>query len=562
MCGIAGIISRNKSVDKNIVESALNKMLHRGMDDINIYYNGYNVAFGYIRLAIRGLDNTYSQPIVHNNYIAFGNGEVYNKNGKPINANQCDLLSIISDIPKKLTKIYDNYDADFALSIYDKNKNTFFLARDYFGVKPLFYSWIDNDTLAFASEIKGLLMLIERPEYDEKTIMDYLLFGYSLNEKTFYKNVFKLEPRTIFKWNLNNNKRAFFRADFNIKYRNSQLPIFDYFSIAVKNRLTSDRKISSHLSGGLDSSLIAYVTTNCLDYYTAFYAKDDFDNQNAGFIAEKLKLNQIKIKLNPNLKLKDIISILDCPVMSTGAFVPYQIAMNAYKNNVKVLLAGQGADELFLGYSRFLNIININDTNDLFQQLINSDLNLLCKLFKINIADVFNIYIKNIPETNCLLFAQKFYINNFLTSLLHIEDHTHMNFNIENRVPFLSLPMIKFIKQYGVCKDGNKMDIKYTHKILNSCAITNNNLNKKNNMNLKMNEYLKNIDYCIFFENKVFDNFDYEFFEKCIHKLDSLTKNELFVIWFVVNLNEWYNCFKFSKKIDLKGWIFNGLFVS
>ena len=110
MCGIAGIISRNKSVDKNIVESALNKMLHRGMDDINIYYNGYNVAFGYIRLAIRGLDNTYSQPIVHNNYIAFGNGEVYNKNGKPINANQCDLLSIISDIPKKLTKIYDNYD--------------------------------------------------------------------------------------------------------------------------------------------------------------------------------------------------------------------------------------------------------------------------------------------------------------------------------------------------------------------------------------------------------------------------------------------------------------------
>lgn len=81
-------------------------------------------------------------------------------------------------------------------------------------------------------------------------------------------------------------------------------------------------------------------------------------------------------------------------------------------------------------------------------------------------------------------------------------------------------------------------------------------------MNLKMNEYLKNIDYCIFFENKVFDNFDYEFFEKCIHKLDSLTKNELFVIWFVVNLNEWYNCFKFSKKIDLKGWIFNGLFVS
>lgn len=217
---------------------------------------------------------------------------------------------------------------------------------------------------------------------------------------------------------------------------------------------------------------------------------------------------------------------------------------------------------LFLGYSRFLNIININNTNDLFQQLINSDLNLLCKLFKINIADVFNIYIKNIPETNCLLFAQKFYINNFLTSLLHIEDHTHMNFNIENRVPFLSLPMIKFIKQYGVCKDGNKMDIKYTHKILNSCAITNNNLNKKNNMNLKMNEYLKNIDYCIFFENKVFDNFDYEFFEKCIHKLDSLTKNELFVIWFVVNLNEWYNCFKFSKKIDLKGWIFNGLFVS
>lgn len=562
MCGIAGIISRNKFVDKKIVSFALNKMLHRGMDDINIYYNGYNVAFGYIRLAIRGLDKSFSQPIIHNDYVAFGNGEVYSKNGKSINNDDCDLLPLIMDVPKMLTKIYNVYDADFALSIYDKDKNTFYLARDYFGIKPLFCSWIDDDTLAFASEIKGLLMMIGKPEYDEKTIMDYLLFGYSLREKTFYKNIFKLEPRTIFKWNLNNNHKRYFQANLNIKYRDNQQSILDCLSVAVKNRLISDKKISSHLSGGSDSSLIAHIAKNRLNYYTAFYDNNDFDYQNASFIAKKLNLNQIKIKLNPRFNLKNIISVLDCPVMSTGAFVPYQIAKKANKNGVKVLLAGQGADELFLGYTRFSNILNTKDSIDLFCQLINSDLNLLCKLFNIKISNIYNIYLKNIPKTNHLLFAQKFYINNFLTSLLHIEDHTHMNFNIENRVPFLSLPIIKYIKKSGVDKECNKMDIKYSHKLLNSCTLENNALNQKNNMNLKMNDYLKNVDYTTFFKNRVFDNFDYDFFRNCICNLDNLAKNELFVIWFIVNLNEWYNYFKFSKKINLEGWILNGLFVS
>ena len=106
------------------------------------------------------------------------------------------------------------------------------------------------------------------------------------------------------------------------------------------------------------------------------------------------------------------------------------------------------------------------------------------------------------------------------------------------------------------------MDIKYSHKLLNSFTLENNALNQKNNMNLKMNDYLKNVDYTTFFKNRIFDNFDYDFFRNCICNLDNLTKNELFVIWFIVNLNEWYNYFKYYKKINLKGWILNGLFVS
>ncbi len=549
MCGIVGIVSNNKkNIKPERVKKALQKISHRGPDDMNMYSDDH-ISFGYVRLAIRGLDKNHNQPIKFDNFISFANGEVYSKDNNKIDSNINDLKPLIKDIINDEIDVYDRYDADFAISIYNKEDKSIILARDYFGVKPLFYTWIDEETLLFSSEIKGLFVLLNNNyEYDNDSILDYLLFGYPLYKKTIYKNIFRLEPRTIFKWNLVTNEKKIIKKELNIKYRNKTISPVNYLERAIKNRLISDRNVGAHLSGGYDSSLIAYCSKNSINYYSGYYNKTDNDYIFSNLISKDINIKPKMIHLKDNINLKKFINILDAPVMSTGVFVPYQIALNANRDNVRVLLAGQGSDELFLGYSRFNEIRKVHSKEELFIELINSDLNMINKLFmNLDIQKKYkNLFLSN----NYLEEAQRFYIDNFLTELLHIEDHVHMNFSIENRTPYLGLDIVNFIKKYGINIKCNKGDIKKIHTD-KSTALT--KRKSKENMNKSIKDVINKEELNNIIESKIFNNFNYELLKKYIDNLDNLTKKEQYTIWFIYNINVWYKEKKFSKKITLGG---------
>jgi len=549
MCGITGVISKNKAKKYlKYIEKSLSAIKHRGYDHSS-YYCDDNICFGYNRLAIRGLNSTYNQPILVENSISFANGEVYYVNNKKVSDNKNDLDSLVKNIILNKEEIYNYIDADFALCIYDKQKEKIIIARDYFGIKPLFYIWLDDDTLAFSSEIIGLKELIDNTlNFNINSISDYLIFGYPTNNKTFYEKIYAFPPRTMLEWDLKSNKKEYYSKKDNIKYTNKHSNIYKNLQKAVVARLVSDRNIGAHLSGGYDSSSIAYIAKDKLSYITAYNSLNDNDLLISKLITDDIRATHMTIKISEYFEYEKLIKILSSPIMSPGAFVPYEISKHSSEYGKKVLLAGQGPDELFLGYDRFINIKNCNDSKEFISIICNSDLDMLKKLF--NGFDFREKYLSLFDKKNFLAEGQEFYLNNFLTELLHIEDATHMNFNIENRVPYLSLPIRKFIQKNGIyILDDIKKDAIYNMNLqLNSKALIRKN---KENMNRDLFYELKKFNYDEIFSMKIFDNFDYKLFGNYISNLDLLNKKELFAIWTIYNLNMWYKINGFQKKIRM-----------
>lgn len=504
MCGICGIVTKKMSSKYIVkVKEGLEEIRHRGPDDINVFHDA-NIVFGYVRLAIRGpINKQYNQPIINDNIIAFGNGEFYSKDGKEIGQDTNDLIPLVNELVTNEGKIYDKIDADFAISCYDRKNKIFYLARDFYGVKPLYIAWLDNQTLAFSSEIKALKRMSEREyEFDEKTILDYLIFGYQLEQNTFYKDITTLPPANILKWDLKNGtitncNYTKNRMKFNYTNVNNNSEIYDEINKSIMLRLKSDQKVGFHLSGGMDSSLIVYLAHSNIreaqKCFTAYINKQDNDLIYSKRICKELKCKQYIMKMKKN-NYNELTNVLDTPIMSTGDFVPLKIAELGKKQKVKVMLEGQGADELFLGYSRFKEINNKLSLSKVIDILNNSDINLLKKLFKINVSynDINSIYNKNFINGNSNIEkAHLFYIRNFLQELLRIEDHVHMKYSIENRVPFLSLYIRNWLNNNKIVinNTSNKLAEYNVHKKINSLLI---NRKTKENLNGSLNDELIN----------------------------------------------------------------------
>lgn len=569
MCGIVGVVTRRKNADTYVsrVKEGLSKIKHRGADDQNIYSNE-DVCMGYVRLAIRGLTPLYNQPIVSGDIVSFANGEVYSKEGLPVNVNKNDLQPLVDELSIKKEKIFNQYDADFAVCQYNKKTRRFYLARDLFGVKPLYYSWIDEDTLAFASEIKGIKSILNTEnEINSQTVFDYMVFGYPVEDRTFYKNIHVFPTKSVFEWDLVENTKKYYNAKFK-ENKIEKVPldeeimdeIYEPLKEAVKNRLISDRKLGMHLSGGLDSSLIAYLANeideSSKDFYTAYNSKEDNDLRYSKIITDLMKSKQKKIQIPKDKDYEGLITTLDSPIMSSGAFVPYLISGLANENSEVVLLAGQGADELFFGYHRFQKMKENMNIDELIEMLSNSDYDMLQKLFpnkniKDTIKNRYKDYIDK-KDKNVFEKAQEFYINNFLAELLHIEDHVHMKYHIENRVPFLSLPVWNWIVENRIKINGenNKIPILNTHKKMNTAVVKR---TLKENMNVSLNDELENRKEELkkMLEFRIFKDMDYEKLEEYINKIPTLSRKEIFVVWTLYNIQTWYRLNKFNETIKI-----------
>ncbi len=379
MCGIAGLINNNEKVENIILDKMLKSIAHRGPDGDGCYIDG-NVGLAHKRLSIIDPQGG-QQPMCNENgtvWITF-NGAVYNylelrqelvQKGHRIKT-YSDTEVIIHAYEEYREKCVDKFNGMFSFVIWDSNNKQIFAARDRFGVKP-FYYYSDSDKFIFASEIKGILAtgLVDK-EVNYDGIKDYIVFQFTLGEKTLFKGIKKLNPGHWLKIDLNTGIEPVIKQYWDLKFDLDLYHTEDYFidklkfliEDATRLRLRSDVPLGSHLSGGLDSSTIACIASDLLggsglktftgafnegsEYNETEYAKLVSKHANTEYHEIVPSADDFKNTLN------DIIYYLDEPGAGPGVFPQYFVSKLA-SQHVKVVLGGQGGDEIFMGYARYL----------------------------------------------------------------------------------------------------------------------------------------------------------------------------------------------------------------
>ena len=376
MCGIVSIINKTGvGVDGNLLERMANTIHHRGPDANGMLVDGA-IGFFHKRLSIIDI-TTGQQPMAFANCIIIFNGEIYNyielretlkKKGHSFQTTS-DTEVILHMYVEYGDDFVNELNGMFAFIIYDKNKNKFFVARDHFGIKPLYW-YKDDECIIFGSEIKALLA---HPKVeaiaDTENLYEYLTFQFVMGETTMFRNISKIPPGHYVSIDLNSyNYKVVKYWEPNFKI--DQFHTEEYFIVelrkileeTISQQLRSDVPVGTYLSGGIDSSLVTIMASKFLNkpiksFSGAFREGPEFDELHYARIAAKAAGSELYeifptedefIDLMPKL-----IYHLDEPVAGPGLFPQYIVSKFA-SQHVKVVLGGQGGDEIFGGYTRYM----------------------------------------------------------------------------------------------------------------------------------------------------------------------------------------------------------------
>lgn len=366
MCGIAGYISKNKP-SKKVLKKMTDRIAYRGPDAEGFYLDK-DCALGHRRLAIIDL-KTGNQPIYNEekDIVIVFNGEIYNyqelrdeliKNNHQFITNSDTEVLVHGyeqwghNLTKKLRGMY-------AFAIWNTKEKELYLARDEWGIKPLYYYQTEN-TFMFASEIKAFL---DHPDFhkelNENILSAYLCFNSTPTEETFFKGVFRVEPghQLIFK----NNELKIERF-FKLEFQETDKPIDEIVNDiskamedSVKYHEIADVEVGSFLSGGIDSSYLVSLAKPDKTYTVGSDIQKYDEINNAKDLADKLGITNKSKKISKEEYIKEfpnIIYHMDEPLADPSAIALYFVAGLASKD-VKVVLSGEGADELFGGYNLY-----------------------------------------------------------------------------------------------------------------------------------------------------------------------------------------------------------------
>ena len=376
MCGIAGIVTKREN-KKEIIEAMSKRIEHRGPDGEGYFFDG-DVALAHRRLSIIDL-STGNQPMFNEDdtVVTVFNGEIYNyvelrdelvKAGHKFKT-KSDTEVLIhgfeewhTDLPKYLRGM-------FAFAIYDKKSNELFLARDNFGIKPLYYTVMDG-TFMFASEIKAFLDTPDfKKELNEDILQAYLEFSFVPTNETFFKGVYRLDAGSSLLYKDGDIKiDKYFKLDFKDKEQTlaeAVESISEVMKDSVNRHLLSDVEVGSFLSSGIDSSYIVSLAKPAKTY-TVGYDIDKYDEISyAKDLTEKLGINNTSkvIKMDEYMEeFPKIMYYLDEPTSDPAAISLYFVAKLA-RRDVKVVLSGEGADEFFGGYNYYREEVDMKFYN-------------------------------------------------------------------------------------------------------------------------------------------------------------------------------------------------------
>ncbi len=368
MCGITGFVDFTSSVKQNSLGSMIGTIAYRGPDSSGEYHNrNKTAALGIRRLSIIDL-KTGDQPIYNedSSIVVVYNGEIYNyqklKKGLIVEGHEFRTKSDT----EVLVHLYEKYgtntpkylNAMFAFAIWDENKQELLLARDRAGIKPLYYYHAGN-RLIFGSEVKTILA---HPAYnkriDETALSLYGYFGYLPADYSMFKGIKKLLPGHTLKFSKSGLKiDKYFELSSDTKHDKSD--VNELLKRAVTSQLISDVPVGVFLSGGIDSSLVAYYITQekrkLNSFSISFEDKSYDESDQALLVAKKLgtKHHSEIFKSNDIVNsFGEISSKLDEPLADPSLFPTFKVSKLARKH-VKVVLSGDGGDELFGGYPTY-----------------------------------------------------------------------------------------------------------------------------------------------------------------------------------------------------------------
>ncbi|MCK4553667.1 asparagine synthase (glutamine-hydrolyzing) [Candidatus Parcubacteria bacterium] len=367
MCGIAGYHGKG---DREILEKMTNALKHRGPDDKGCYFNG-KVGLGHRRLSIIDLSSEARQPMLNKDcsiIVAF-NGEIYNfkklrdelKFKKHNFKTNSDTEIIIHAYEEYGEECFGMFNGMFAIAIWDNIKKQLILARDRFGQKPLYYFY-DNNNLIFASEIKSLLTHPEvKKDLDELAIWQYFSFDYAPQPNTIFKNIKKLENGQLLIYKDSKIKLKYYyeislKENFNISEEEAISELNKLLEKSINMRLISDVPLGVFLSGGLDSSTIAYYAKrqkNNLKTFSIGFDEQSFDETKyAKQVADYLKTDHYHKQFSGQELIEVIPKVfekLDEP-FGDPSILPTYLLSEFTREKVTVALSGDGGDELLCGY--------------------------------------------------------------------------------------------------------------------------------------------------------------------------------------------------------------------
>ena len=372
MCGIAGF---HGSGNQEVIRKMTKSLTHRGPDDEG-FYNFENLYFGFKRLSIIDLP-TGRQPIANEDdtiWIVF-NGEIYNflelrldleKRGHRFKS-KTDTEVIIHLYEDKGEDFLKELNGMFALAIWDQKKKKLIIAKDRLGKKPLYYS-VAGDTFIFASELKAVLEhpLVNR-EIDFDSLNKYLIYEYVPTPGSIIRDVYKLEPGHLLVWQNNKStKKQYWDIDFNrykIDFNNRPLVLKEFGSLledGVKRRLIADVPLGIFLSGGIDSSTVAYYagknSSQKIKTFSIGFKDKSFDETRyANQVADFLKTEHYHQNCTPSDLLNSIPNIaqINDEPFADASVIPTHLLSKFARQSVTVALGGDGGDELLAGYPTF-----------------------------------------------------------------------------------------------------------------------------------------------------------------------------------------------------------------
>ena len=505
MCGISGIFNFDGApVSEARLREMNNIIHHRGPDGQGVFTEG-NVGIGSTRLAIIDLREISNMPLydAQNRFVIVFNGEVYNyievrkeliQKGHTFHTDS-DTEVVLNAYMEWGEECLHKFRGMWAFAIWDKQEKTLFCSRDRFGIKPLYF-YKDDNRLIFGSEIKQILDCGVDKSVNEETIYDYLVFHFiDHTENTFFKNITKLQAGH--KFTIKNGQfkvsRWYNLPDNNVMKdtRNLYSDFYDLLYESVNLHLRSDVEVGSCLSGGLDSTAIVCIMHEILHNegkpeiqktYTAAYDDPLIDER--PFVEEVIKqTGSTGHYLFPDINgfMADIDRMTyhqDEPYTGATVFAQWSVFKKIHETGIKVVLDGQGSDEMLLGYFSFFpfhlkrNMLNpvkfiseylggVNTSNLGFnkftQNLIyfNTGSVRYRHVLKNSRAFVKNDFIEAYQRRglfNDMIAATSLEANRLsnvwnisIPSLLRYEDRNSMAFSVEARVPFLDHKLVEYV---------------------------------------------------------------------------------------------------------------------